>query len=445
MTTPTLLLAPRRAAVIAGLDQQLDVLVRVQAPPQPATQQARTPLNLALVIDRSGSMSGAPLEAAKDCARFIVDRLGPEDHVSLVTYDGEAEVRVPTQRVTNKATLHVAIAGITSGGSTDLHAGWLKGAEQAAKQAGGRAISRVLLLSDGCANHGLTDVDAIAQQCADLAATGVSTSTYGLGQGFNETLMIGMAKAGQGRSYYGESAEDLRAPFEEEFDLLSALHARQVSLTVQPAAGVHADVRNDYPRDAQGCVRLPDLVYGGESWAIVRLRIPATLAGKQAVGEPPSALSLLSLTVDYANSESQPQPPVSTALALPPLSPAVWEALTEDPLVVARSQELDAAAIQDRAERAAREHDWDQVSQCLAEVREHCAGNEWLQGVASKLEDLASQRDAQRFTKETAFASHRMRSRTAASREPMTLYQEALAPSFLRRKQEQGRGSSRSQ
>ena len=118
---------------------------------------------------------------------------------------------------------------------TNLHGGWFQGAETLAPHTKDDVTSRVILLSDGCANHGLTDPDQIYAQCADLARAGVSTSTYGLGHGFNEELMIGMARHGQGSSYYGQTADDLMDPFREEFELLNALCARRLRLEI--AAG----------------------------------------------------------------------------------------------------------------------------------------------------------------------------------------------------------------
>ena len=99
----------------------------------------------------------------------------------------------------------------------------MAGAEQASINQRKADVSRVLLLSDGGANRGLTDPAKIAQACGRMAKAGVSTSTYGLGGGFNEELMSAMAEAGRGNAYYGATAADLKDPFEAEFDLLRAL------------------------------------------------------------------------------------------------------------------------------------------------------------------------------------------------------------------------------
>jgi Ca-activated chloride channel family protein len=226
---------PHRAALLAGQDNGLDVVLRAKAPAAPNTQRERLPLNLAIVIDRSGSMSGRPLAEAKRCAAMIVDGLSAKDHASVVVYDDRVDVLIASRPVDDKQAFRHAIAEVDSRGSTALHDGWLTGAEQAAAQQNGQALSRVLLLSDGCANQGLCDTAAIARQCAEMAEAGVGTSTYGLGQGFNEELMTAMARAGQGNAYYGQTAEDLMDPFREEFDLMSALCARRLRLALAPA------------------------------------------------------------------------------------------------------------------------------------------------------------------------------------------------------------------
>jgi Ca-activated chloride channel family protein len=180
-------------------------------------------LSIALVIDRSGSMAHGKLHAAKACAQDLVARLHPQDEVSLVVYDDEVQVPLPLTSVAQaRHSIDAVLACIDSGGSTDLHGGWIAGAQQLAPRTGQGRMCRVILLSDGQANHGVTSEDEISQQVRMLAQSGVTTTTVGIGSGFNESLMTAMAVAGQGNAHYGDRAEDLAEPFDAELGLLTS-------------------------------------------------------------------------------------------------------------------------------------------------------------------------------------------------------------------------------
>lgn len=440
MTAPRLTLASRRPALLSGFDNSVDILVRVEAPSAPSRQGKRMPLNLAIVIDRSGSMAGQPLEEAKKCAAMIVDRVAVGDRMAIVAYDNSVQVIAPAAPVENKEVLKRAIAAIDSGGSTNLHGGWLKGAEPIAASARPDGVTRVLLLSDGCANAGVTDADYIAQQTRELAQAGVTTSTYGLGRDFNEDLMIGMANAGQGSAYYGETADVLIERFAEEFDLLSAICARAVDLDVGVESPATASVLNRYAAGPGGSLRMPDLAYDGEVWAIVRVRLPRDLAGN---GDGAAPVPVAAIGVRFRDIEGVEQTIAPVQLALPSLPASAWNAVAENELVVRRVRELEAANIQDRAQTAARQGDWPTVRRALHEARENAVDNEWLEEVVTTLEGLAAQEDQARFSKETAFASRQMRSRMASPAEARSSSIAAAkkAPAYARRKTEQGKRS----
>jgi Ca-activated chloride channel family protein len=198
MTQPTILFSPRTSAISAQ-GGVLDVLVRVQAPDQPAQSKATvTPKRLSLVVDRSGSMDGQPLTEALRCVTHIADCLTPADQLSVVVYDDKVNVLLPLAPMQSPTVVRQLLANIQSGGSTDLFGGWEAGAKQLE---GGitSTISRVILLSDGQANHGLCEISEIEKHCSAMLARGVSTTTVGLGRGFNEDLMIAMARAGARR------------------------------------------------------------------------------------------------------------------------------------------------------------------------------------------------------------------------------------------------------
>jgi Ca-activated chloride channel family protein len=431
MTIPTISLTPRRAAMLAGFDSSFEVLVRVAAPDvPPSAAGARTPLHLALVIDRSGSMNGQPLDEAKRAAEFVISSLAAGDRASLIAFDHAIETRMSLQDMSERAAFLRAIGGIGARGNTNLHGGWFGGAETLAPSANRETISRIILLSDGGANAGLTDPDAINRQCAELASTGVTTSTYGLGRNFNEDLMIGMARAGLGNNYYGETAEDLMDPFREEFALLNALCARGLELQLVPAAGVKAEVLNQYPNTDAGHWRLPDLAYGGEAWALVRLTVAARPEGA-------ATTDLLTATVRYSDMAGEPRGLAPCGLTLPVVPATAYAAIAEDPLVLRRASEIEAAQLQLQARHAARHGDWDQVDVLLAKANELATHNPWLKDVVQELQHLATRRDEMLFSKEAAYSASRFSTRLSSSAEgPVPGDEIAL---YLRRKAAQGK------
>jgi Ca-activated chloride channel family protein len=428
---------PHRAALLAGQDNNLDVLLRVQGPAAPESRRDRLPLNLAIVIDRSGSMAGRAIAEAKRCAGMIVDRLSAKDRASLVVYDHVVNVLVPSQPAEDKKLFHAALQEFDSGGTTDLHAGWLAGAEQASHQMNGKVLSRVLLLSDGNANQGLCDVTAIAGHCAEMADAGVGTSTYGLGQSFNEDLMTAMARSGQGNAYYGRTADDLMDPFQQEFDLLDALCARRLRLALDPAAGVRVEVANGYKTDAEGRSMLPDLAYGGEAWALLRLTVPRSAVELANDGDT----HLLTANLAYADLDDRTNHAEPVHLRLPRLPAAAFAAIAPNDLVTSRAAELNAAALQEQARSAALSGDWGQVQHLLEELRAEAAHSPWLRASIGELERYANSRESQRFSKEALYKASAMRSRLAAldEQEAWSNDLEAEKASFLRRKLEQGR------
>lgn len=146
-------------------------------------------------------MAGRPLEEAKRCAAFVVERMQADDQISLVQFDNRVGVFCPTKPKADGRELMQAIAIIHEGGNTHLHGRWRAGGDSLVDVAIAAGLRRVILLSDGCANEGVADTDAIAEQCREHATKGMTTSTYGLGKNFNEALMVAMVKAGQGNHY----------------------------------------------------------------------------------------------------------------------------------------------------------------------------------------------------------------------------------------------------
>lgn len=199
---------------------------------------ARRNLNLSLVIDRSGSMAGASLHHALKAAESVVDQLEPNDTLSVVVYDDAVDTPVAPQPVTDKAVLKTAIRKVRAGGITNLSGGWLKGCEYVKTHLDPQKINRVLLLTDGHANMGIQDPNILTTTSGQKAEEGVSTTTLGFGQGFNEDLLIGMARAAKGNFYFIQSIDEASEVFSIELDTLRAVVGQNLVLTLELANGV---------------------------------------------------------------------------------------------------------------------------------------------------------------------------------------------------------------
>jgi Ca-activated chloride channel homolog len=432
-----LLLTPDRAALTAGHPTTLSVLARVQAPAAPTDAPPRRPLHLALVLDRSGSMAGEPLEEVKRCARHIVDSLAPGDRAAVVTFDDEVHRVASLTLAANKLALSAALSAIESGGSTNLHGGWRAGADELAEQLAGEDVHRVILLSDGCANAGETDAEAIAGQCKAFARRGITTSTYGVGRGFNESLMLAMASAGHGSAYYGQTAADLAEPFAAEFALLTSLCARGLVLKVNAPEGIDVKLRNDYP-PVEGETRawhLPDLAFASEAWALFEITIGASDAGTD-----PTIVLPVTVSVQAAGIDSAPLFLMASLPALPIVDQAVRSLMDRDPLVAQRAIELDAADTLGAVRSPIEADDWALAERLVDEAATRFAGHEWAAAIVVTMRRLVGERDKRFAAKEAAFSGVALRRRLAARDESSDyLCVEASTPAYLRRKSEQGK------
>ena len=203
-----------------------------------ADQGERPPLNLALVIDRSGSMQGDRIKRAKEAAILAVEMLGDDDIVSIIAYDTHAQVIVPATKARSKASIIQAIRGIRPLNSTALHAGVALGASETEKFLSKERVNRVVLLSDGIANVGPSSPSELAALGRSLVAKGLSVSTIGLGLGYNEDLMSQLASASDGNHVFVESPDQLTSIMGMELGDALAAVAKNAVLEVTFAEGV---------------------------------------------------------------------------------------------------------------------------------------------------------------------------------------------------------------
>ncbi|HUC80758.1 MAG TPA: VWA domain-containing protein [Flavisolibacter sp.] len=206
----------------------------------------KIPLNLSIVIDRSGSMAGEKMEFAKKAAKDILDKLSPDDFVSVVVYDELIDVIQTAVPVLYKDSIKTKIDKVRPRGSTNLWGGSERGYEQVKANYKRNYVNRVLLISDGLANAGMTNplrIKTLVQEFKDIE--GISISTFGVGLDYNETLMTDMAENGAGNYYFIDKADKMAAMFEKELNGLQNVVAQNAELRITLPRGV--SVSKVYP------------------------------------------------------------------------------------------------------------------------------------------------------------------------------------------------------
>lgn len=261
----------------------VEVLLRFRAesPAKQAGDGSRPPLSLSLVIDKSGSMAGKPLENAIKAAELVLEYLGPQDRISVVAYDDMIETVVKPCQVTDRLAIAKDIRKIRPGRATNLSGGWLQGCAYALDCPNDFFIRRVIVLTDGQANIGITDFGKMCSAVKEKAGTGVSTTTIGLGRDFQEDWLIGMAEAGGGNYYYIETPEDAAQIFQIEAESLISVAAQNLKVTLIPNrnAGVKIeDIVNWVPSnihsDDSWSVSIGDVISGEDKFLAIKLSVP---------------------------------------------------------------------------------------------------------------------------------------------------------------------------
>jgi Ca-activated chloride channel family protein len=258
--------------------QHVYLMARIQAEAAPDTAD-RHPLNLSVVLDRSGSMQGDKLAYVKQAAQFLVQRLGAQDRISIVTYDSAVNVDVPSQPVIEKDRINQVIGKLRCGHLTNLSGGWLQGCQLVASEMADGQVNRVLLLTDGLANRGVTDPVKLAAIARQKRGEGITTTTMGVGLDFNEDLLTRMAAEGGGAFYFIDNPDLTADIFEEELHGLLSVVGQNLVITLTLSQDVKM-VRqlNAYPADnvERGIAfRLGDLFADELKTLVLELSIPA--------------------------------------------------------------------------------------------------------------------------------------------------------------------------
>ncbi len=261
-----------------------------------AGQVRRPPVNLAVVIDRSASMSGDRMEKAKQAALMVVDRLQADDTISVITFDSIAEVIVPAQRADERDHIRARIAALQPRGSTALYAGMRSGIDEVAKYLDHNRVNRIILLSDGQANIGPSSPTELGTLGTADAEQGVTVTTIGLGLGYNEDLMVQLARMSDGNHAFAQTGDDLARIFAGELgDVMSAV-ASDVEVIIDFDASVTGLRSLDREAKLEGHrakVNLSQLYARQQKYVLFEVQVPATAAN--------TARDVAKVAVNYRN------------------------------------------------------------------------------------------------------------------------------------------------
>jgi Ca-activated chloride channel family protein len=245
--------------------------------------------------------------------------------------------------------------------------------------------------------------------------------------------MLAMARAGGGQQYYGQTAEDLYDNFEEELSLLQAMYLRQISLKLVPAQGVIVELLNTTTTNPDGTYKMNDLAWGSESWLGFRLHISPSAAG--------SVRDLLAVSVTGVDLQGQALSQSGPMLQLPVVEASAFARMPEDELAQRRLLELEFGKASQELRTLAKAGDAAAAKRLMAQMEERFGGHAWLKAKLEQLHRLAEE-DMEMMIKEVSFSAQRMSNRLASKQEMsyMADETESIMPSFLRKKESEGRG-----
>ncbi len=264
-----------RSVLSANESQKIIAKVTLTSVKLPDTSK-RSPVNLSVVLDRSGSMAGDKLAKAKEAAIEAVKRLSPKDVFSLVVYDHTIQTLVPAQYVKDAEDIAAAIRTIQPGGRTALFGGVTQGASEIRKHIEDKFVHRIILLSDGLANVGPGSPEELGRLGAALLKEGISVTTVGVGVDYNEDLMTRLSQNSDGNSYFVESSKDLPRIFAAELGDVLSVRAKRVTLMVKCPDGVRpiSIIGRDGRIMGQKVELSLNQLYGGqEKYALLELEV----------------------------------------------------------------------------------------------------------------------------------------------------------------------------
>ncbi len=273
------------------------------------SKEEHKPLNIAIVLDKSGSMSGDRIINARKAASAAVELMKSDDIISIITYDSDVRVIVPATKKGDGAEILSKIQKIHAGGTTALHAGTKKGGEEVEKFLDKERINRVILLSDGLANVGPSTPEEAGELGRLLGSKGICVTTLGLGDNYNEDLMLKLSQASDGNHVYITNAVNMTDVFAEEFQTAGSVVAQEVSCTLTCEKGVRPIRILNRDGEIQGqnvSFNWNQLYSNHERYVLVEVEVPA--------GENGEVKKIASAEVSYANMETNTTDKLSSVL-----------------------------------------------------------------------------------------------------------------------------------
>ena len=220
-----------------GKPTSVGLMFELTAPTAPVIDNApaHQPKALVFLVDRSGSMGGNRIEMAKQSIIDTLPRMNREDYVSVIIFDGEAEVVLPLHRVGNDVSADIAaVKQIESRGNTNLEAGYRLAIEEA-KRAPRNVPATIILLSDGHANDGIVNPEQLGQIASAAIEHFITTSTIGVGDGYDETILSAIGEGGNGNHIAAIEPAEVVAGLQSEIDGL--LQKTMLDFTVEIELG----------------------------------------------------------------------------------------------------------------------------------------------------------------------------------------------------------------
>ncbi|MGA1035528.1 MAG: vWA domain-containing protein [Ilumatobacteraceae bacterium] len=269
-------------------DDVVHLLVDLTASESSALE--RPAVDAVFVLDRSGSMAGDPLDAVKAACDRVVGMTDANDRIGIVTFDSTVDVVLQLDRHDTIAARR-AISRISARGMTNLSAGWLKALDMLNRSPRQDAIRRIIILTDGHANEGLTDRDALAGMVAGGRTHGVTTSVIGFGDGYDEVLAGTLANQGGGNDYWCAGPDNAPEVFDAEFGGLAQVAAQNITIDFMPSAQVAVcEVLNDFRTaehaDGTTTIDVGDIYASETRSVVIRLSLrPVLTTGAVHVGD----------------------------------------------------------------------------------------------------------------------------------------------------------------